>query len=167
VFAGWTVEVRPQLVPDVHEAEHLRVVASQNCPRYAIQDMKAWGREHWSNGKQLFCEPRKGGFVELEVDVPQSGRYRLDVHFAKAPDYGLVETSLDGRRVGPVIDGYNEAVVPSGQVGYGTFELAEGHHRLRFTAVDKNPKSENYWMGIDCVRLMPVNPPPAAGMKPD
>ena len=129
--------------------------------------MKAWGREHWSNGKHLFCEARKGGFVELEVDVPQSGRYRLDVHFTKACDYGLVETSLDGRRVGPVFDGYNETVTPSGQVEYGTFELSEGPHRLRFTAVDKNAKSDNYWMGIDCVRLMPVNPPPAAGMRPD
>ena len=158
---------RVRVFPDVHEAEHLRVVASQNCPRYSVQDMKAWGREHWSNGKQLLCEPRKGGFVELEVDVPQSGRYRLDVHFTKACDYGLVETSLDGRRVGPVFDGYNESVVPSGKVEYGTFELGEGPHRLRFTAVDKNAKSDNYWMGIDCVRLMPVNSPPAAGMKPD
>ena len=157
---------RVRVFPDVHEAEHLRIVAAENCPN-SVQDLKPWGRENWSNGKQLACAPREGGFVELEVDVPRAGHYRLDVHFTKAPDYGLVETSLDGRRVGPVFDGYNETVVPSGQIEYGTFEVGEGPHRLRFTAVDRNPKSENYWMGIDCVRLMPVNPPPAAGMKPD
>jgi hypothetical protein len=157
---------RARVFQDVYEAEHLRIVAAEDCP-CSVQDLKPWGRENWSNGKQLACEPRKGGFVGLEVDVPQSGRYRLDVHFTKAPDSGLVETSLDGRRVGPVFDGYHETVVPSGQIEYGTFDLAEGPHRLRFTAVGKDPKSKNYRMGIDCVRLMPVNPPPAAGMKPD
>jgi WD40 repeat protein len=158
---------RVRVFHDVQEAEHLRVVASENCPHYSVQDMKPWGRENWSNGKQLGCQSRKGGFVRLEVDVPQSGRYRLAVQFTRAPDNGLVETSLDCRRAGPVFDGYHETVVPSGQIEYGTFELAEGPHHLRFTAVDKNPNSDNYWMGIDCVRLMPVNPPPAAGMKPD
>src|SRR5262249_58870491 len=88
---------RVRVFQDAYEAEYLPVVASENCPRYSIQYMKPWGRENWSNGKQLFCEPRKGGFVELEVDVPQSGRYRLDLHFTKARDYGLGGTSLRGR----------------------------------------------------------------------
>jgi serine/threonine protein kinase/WD40 repeat protein len=157
---------RVRVFQEVHEAEHLRIVAAENCPS-SVQDLKPWGRENWSNGKQLACAAREGGFVELEVDVPRSGRYRIDVRLTKAPGYGLVETSLDGRPVEPVFDGYNEALLPSFKVAFGTFELAEGPHRLRFTAVDKNPKSDNYWMGIDCVRLMPVNPPPAAAMKPD
>ncbi|HMC63402.1 MAG TPA: hypothetical protein VKI65_00530 [Gemmataceae bacterium] len=33
-------------------------------------------------------------------------------------------------------------------------ELREGSHRLRFTAVDKNPKASACWMGIDCVKLI-------------
>jgi hypothetical protein len=147
---------RARVFQDVYEAEHLRIVAAENCPS-SVQDLKPWGRENWSNGKQLACEPREGGFVELEVDVPRAGCYRLDIRLTKAPSYGLMEGSLDGRRVGPVFDGYDSALVPSVRVEWGTFELTEGPHRLRFTAVGRNPKSGDYGMGIDCVRLTPVD----------
>jgi hypothetical protein len=40
-------------------------------------------------------------------------------------------------------------------------ELGEGGHRLHFTAVDKNLKSANYHMGIDCIQLTPADGPPA------
>jgi hypothetical protein len=150
---------RVRVFQEVHEAEHLRIVAAENCPT-SIQDLKPWGRENWSNGKHLACASQKGGFVELEVDVPQAGRYQLDVRLTRSSDYGRVEASLDGRRVGPGFDGYSEALAPSVKVTYGTFELTEGPHRLRFTAVDRNPKSADYKMGMDCVRLTPVGPAP-------
>jgi hypothetical protein len=60
------------------------------------------------------------------------------------------------RTVGPPFDGLQPAVFPSGKIEFGTLTLDKGPHRLRFTAVDKNPKSTNYFMGIDCLKLEPV-----------
>jgi eukaryotic-like serine/threonine-protein kinase len=146
---------------EVYEAEHLPVVASADCtPR--VQDMKPWGRENWSNGKVLFCPTFPKGWVELQVDVPETGRYTLAVRFTHARDFGVVEVALDGQKTGPGFDGYGEQVAPSAPVRLGTFELREGSHRLRFTAADKNPKAGAHHMGIDCVQLTPADGAPGA-----
>jgi hypothetical protein len=121
--------------------------------------MKPWGREHWSNGKQLYCLTQKGGFVELQVEVPETGRYRLAVCFTCSSESALVEVTLDGRKIGGLFDGLHAPDrEKTEKVEYGTFELGEGPHRLRFTAVDKNPKSTDYRMGIDYVQLTPAAP---------
>jgi hypothetical protein len=40
----------------------------------------------------------------------------------------------------------------------GNVNLTEGAHELRFTVVDKNRDSSNYFLGIDCLELEPVAP---------
>jgi serine/threonine protein kinase/WD40 repeat protein len=158
--------VRLAILQDVYEAENLPVVAYSGGRLFA-QDMQPHGRERWSGGHHLFCRTPKDGYVEFAVDLPRAGRYRLDVWLTKSWDYGVVEVSLDGRKVGAAFDGYNNDVLPPDKSEYGIFDLGEGSHRLRFTAVDKNQMSRDYFMGIDCLRLTPMGPPPGPGAKPD
>jgi hypothetical protein len=120
--------------------------------------MEAWNGARWSNGEQLFCSGGKRGYVDLDIlaDGALEDRYRLDIYFTRAPDYGMVEVSLDGKKLGEIFDGFDEEVVPSGKIEFGEVELTKGHHCLRFTVIDKNPRSTNYFMGIDCLDLKPV-----------
>jgi serine/threonine-protein kinase len=161
------VPPRVRVFQEVYEAEHLKVVDS-TAWAVARQDLRQWG-PHWSNGKHLFCRGPQGSFVELQVDVPEAGRYRLAVCFTLSLDYGVVETALDGRKIGGLFDGLHANTIgPTEKVEFGTFELGEGPHRLRFTVVDKNPQSPGYYMGIDYVQLTPVDGPAggAAGAPP-
>jgi serine/threonine protein kinase/WD40 repeat protein len=134
------------------EAEYCVVAASANCD-CSIQDMDPWGRQHWSNGHQLLCSSRKSGFVEFEVFLPRTGRYTLEVCLTRAPNYGLVEISLDGQKVGKLFDGFHDRGLVPTRVPLGVVQLAAGRHRLRFTVVDKNLRSVNYFMGIDYLAL--------------
>jgi serine/threonine protein kinase/WD40 repeat protein len=133
------------------EAEDLTVVAA-DC-KWHVQHMDPWGVAHWSNGRQLFGYTNQGGYVELELDCSRAGRYLLDISFTRAPDYGIVAVSLDGEKIGETFDGYRQDVSPSGLISFGAVELGEGRHRLRFMAVDKNPTSTGYLMGIDYLTL--------------
>jgi hypothetical protein len=135
------------------EAEDLPVITWADC-NWSVEDMAP---RSWSNGKHLLCRARRGGYVELEVDLPRPGRYALDVYFTCAENFGEVAVSLDGERVGPVYDSYRFPIFPSGPVAMGCRELRQGKHRLRFTAVGKNPRSHDYHFGIDCLefRLVP------------
>jgi serine/threonine protein kinase/WD40 repeat protein len=139
------------------EAEDLPVVAAVDC-ECMRQPMNGWNAAQWSNGQQLFCSAGKGGSVELDIvaDGAPKDRYRLDICFTKAPDYGMVEVALDGKKLGGIFDGFAEEVAPSGRIPFGEVELRQGHHRLRFTIIDKNPRSRNYFMGIDCLDLSPI-----------
>jgi WD40 repeat protein len=140
-------------LPGALEAEDLEVLHWADCI-YSVQPLS--GPRRWSNGRQLFCRARQGGYVELALDVAGAGEYALDIYFTRAPDYGRVEVSLDGKQVGAVFDGFHGSVVPSGKVPFGNLPLAAGRHRLRFRAVDKHPQSTGYYLGVDCLVLTPV-----------
>jgi WD40 repeat protein/tRNA A-37 threonylcarbamoyl transferase component Bud32 len=136
------------------EAENLPILHQKDC-QTEIQDMAIWRRENWGNGHQLLCATHKEGYVELGVAVPKSGVFQLKVHFTRAPNYGVVQVSMDGKPVGQPVDGFQPRVVPSARVELGEVYLVHGEHRLRFEAVDKNPQSTGFLMGLDCVELLP------------
>ena len=119
--------------------------------------MSGFGPKRWSNDQQLFGAAVNGGHFTLGFDVPITSNYRLDLFFTKAPDFGIVEIDLDGKPLGKRFDGFNREVVPAGRVSLGNVNLTEGAHELRFTVLDKNRDSSNYFLGIDCLELKPVD----------
>jgi hypothetical protein len=137
------------------EAEALPVLAHERCDANS-QDMGQFGGLLWSQGKQLFCAAQKDGFVVLGFTVSQSGRHRLRVLATAAPDFAKVRVSLDDKAVGPEFDLYSGRVCPAGSLELGVHDLSAGPHRLRFTAIGKNPASGGYLFGLDTVDLMPA-----------
>jgi WD40 repeat protein len=154
-----SIELFHQLkVPKFFEAEDLKIIKyedSLKAPWY--QDMALeYDATQWSNGGQLFCPAQKGGYVELEVELEETDAYLLDIYITKAPDYGKLRVSLDGKEFEKTFDGFNKVVVPPEKVSYGKVTLTKGAHTLRFQAIDKNPLSSNYFMGVDCLVFTPV-----------
>jgi eukaryotic-like serine/threonine-protein kinase len=138
------------------EAEDLAVVERVDCD-IARQDMAAYDRSRWSRGRQLFATAwRAGAYFTLEFELAKSGPYDLQISFTRSWDYGEVQVSLDGKEIGQRFDGYDPHVNPSGKIKFGTHNLSEGAHRVRFTAVGKHPKSSSYRMGVDCLDLRPI-----------
>jgi hypothetical protein len=120
-----------------------------------MRDTSARGPAAWSNHRELFGEAAKGGYLEVEIDAPRTAGYRLGITFTKAPDLGVVEVAVDGRRVGQPFDGFAERVVRAGKTDFGPVALQEGRHRLRFTAVGKNPRATAHHFAVDCLELLP------------
>jgi len=139
------------IVDNAMEAEGLKILRQQD----ANAQHQRLG-ERWSGEVQLFCPGREGEFVELQLPVAKTSRYALDIYFTKAGDYGIVEVELDGKPVGSKFNGYNNGVIPSGKVSFGTVELAEGPHRILFRSREKDERSSNCFMGIDALTLTPV-----------
>ena len=137
------------------EAEALTVLASDRCDANS-QDMGNWGGKMWSQGKQLFCRAKEGGFAELSFAVGEAGRYRLRVLATAAPDFGKIRAALDGKKLDGEFDLYSGRVSPSGSLELGTHELKAGKHRLRFTVEGKNAASAGYFFGLDAIDLLPA-----------
>lgn len=137
------------------EAETLPVLARDRCDTVS-QGMGNWGGKMWSQGKQLFCRAKEGGFVELGFEVRKEGRYRLRVLATAAPDFGKVRATLDGKQLEPEFDLYSGRVSPSGSLELDTHHLKAGQHRLRFTAEGKNAASAGYFFGLDAIDLLPA-----------
>lgn len=135
------------------EAEGMTRLQRSRC-RTVPQDMGPWGGPMWSQGRQLFCGCEEGGFVELSLLVRAARRYRLRLLATAAPDFGIVRAELDGQPVGADLDLYSGRVCPAGALELGTHALAAGQHRLRFTAVGRNPASAGTAFGLDALELV-------------
>jgi len=112
----------------------------------------------WSNGAHLWwIEAKPGDRLDLAVPVAQAGKYRLTMQLTKAADYGIVQLSLDGRKLGGPIDLFNNGVVPLGPILFGEQTLTAGEHKLTVEIVGANEKAvKAYMFGLDYVKLDPV-----------
>jgi hypothetical protein len=134
----------------------MTTVAAIRC-RPSKQVMTPWGAERWSQGAQVFCQSAMGGELELRFKVAEAGEYRVELHATRAPDYGNLEVWLNGKQVGSVIGGFAPRVEPTGAIPLGNRSFETGAQEVRFVVAGKNPSSSNYFFGIDCLDLIPVD----------
>ena len=91
------------------------------------------------------------------MPVKAAGKYRLGMQLTKAPDYGIVQLYLDGKKLGEPIDLYRKAVRPTGVLAMGAHELTAGEHKLTVEIVGANEKAvKTYMFGLDYVKLDPL-----------
>jgi WD40 repeat protein len=147
--------LRVAIFPDTMEAENLKLVAAENC-QWNMRATTQRGRAAWSNDRELYGIAEKNGYIELEVDLPQTGRYQLGIYFTKAPDCGLIAVSLDGKTLHTQFDSFRDHIVRSEKIDFGTMTLDEGPHRIRFTSVGKNPDATHYHLAVDCLEWVQV-----------
>ena len=101
-------------------------------------------------GHQLWAQPsRKDAEVDLQLTIPETAEYELQVHLTTSRDYAIIQFSLDGQNIAQPIDTWTAPVLLREVDTLGTFKLAKGEHTLRLKAVDKNPESTGYLMGLD------------------
>jgi hypothetical protein len=151
--AGWYAQPPNLGVPGALEGEELKVLerTGGSTRRQDLSDRPG----KWSNQTQLWWTNGKpGDRLTVAVPVKADGRYKLVVQMTKAANYGIVQLSLDGQKLGGPIDGYNPVVIPSGPLDLGTHELNKGDHPLTLEIVGANDKAAKAYMaGLDYVKL--------------
>jgi serine/threonine protein kinase len=143
-------------VPDAIEGENMKILASS--PGFSIgpQDMTTVRVGRWSGDKQLFARARKSGaWAELELPATSDGKYRIVAYLARSSDYGIVQFTVNGTRIGTPIDGFADSVKTTGAIDLGEAALKKGPNTLRVEVVGTNPDSRppRYAFGLDCVVL--------------
>ena len=142
--------------PGVLEAEQMKVLAKTGG-NLQEQDMSAWG-EKWSNEAQLWWTgAQPGDKLELALPVAKAAKYRLLAQFTKAVDYGIVQFSLDGKKIGGLVDLFHDGVIPTGEIELGTRALSAGQHKLGVEITGANSKAvKSFMFGCDYVKLVEV-----------
>ena len=140
------------------EGERVKVL-SVSGGATTIQRTSAFG---WSGAAQLWWTGAKPhDKLVLELPVAKAGQYRLVAQFSRAVDYGIVQLSLDGERLGEPIDLYVPNVVVKPTV-LGKRTLAAGPHRLAVEIVGANPSAvKSFMFGLDYWRFDDPNRPSA------
>jgi len=106
----------------------------------------------WSQGG------KPGEKITLGFAVARAGKYKVLAGFLKAGDYGIVQYSINGEKVGEPIDLYSESIAPSGDVDFGVLDLKRGRNTITLEIVGANEKAaKSYMASLDYLILDPVD----------
>ncbi|MFT4548815.1 MAG: putative membrane-bound dehydrogenase-like protein, partial [Verrucomicrobiales bacterium] len=148
------------------EGESMQIIAAKGS---AIpQPMGAFGGE-WSGASQLWWTGGKpGDTLKLAVPVDAAGEFELTAALATAVDYGIVQLSLDGKKLGAPIDCFQaKGVGHTGEIELGRVELKEGEHVLEVKITGANADAiKAYMFGLDFIRLKEAVGEPQAQASP-
>ncbi len=139
----------------IFEGEKLKVLAVTDGSA-SEQGMSGFAADSWSNDSQLWWTGGKvGAKLELELPVEVAGQFDVLMALTKAKDYGIIQISLDGVKLGEPIDLFNTPnVVSTGVVRIGQSDFKPGKHKLTFEIIGKNPAAApGHMVGLDAVQL--------------
>ena len=119
------------------------------------QKLTHYKNSKWTNDDHLWWTGAKpGDKLQVALPVKANGRYDVSVFLTKARDYGIVQLSIDGKKIGEPIDLYNPSVVRTEAIALGTVELTKGEHVLGVEILGKNEKAvPSFMFGLDEVVL--------------
>ena len=115
--------------------------------------------EQWSGGAHLFIPARQAGdFVELAF-TEQFEPAELELFVTRSFDFGVVDISVNGRKVAEAVDLYAEQPGVMA-LKLGRCEPVENRFVVRLELKEPNPKSRGArsYMGVDALRMVPVDP---------
>ena len=114
--------------------------------------------ETWKDNNHLvWLGAKPGDKLSLLLPVAETGEYKVEVAFTKAPWYEVVEISIDDKKVSGEIDLYEQNVVPTGFIDLGKHKLTQGDHTFMIEIVGTNTKGKKqYIIGLDQVKITPV-----------
>jgi hypothetical protein len=128
------------------------------------QGMRGFGRG-WSGDEHLLWDGKLGDAMRTSFTVDDAGRYRFSLRLTKAPDYGVFNVNLNGKRLREGVDTYDRRVVLDAELDLGEVTLPAGEQKLVMTLTGANPKArkfrgKGYLMGLDYLRLVRLDAPP-------
>jgi hypothetical protein len=96
-------------------------------------------------------------WLEIPFEVKKKEPLRLLLNMTKSFDFGKYQASLDGVKLGDVIDLYSPKVVNE-EVHLLDFWPEPGKYTLRLECVGKSMQSEGFYCGLESLRLRERRP---------
>jgi hypothetical protein len=138
------------------EMEDLKPTAqSEGLGGYRQVPHSRFHPDRFSGGAHYFVPGRRvGDFVEFTIPEQYKPR-RVILHLVRSFDFGIVQLSVNGRKVGQPIDLYESDPATITKVDLGQVTPVGSAIKLRVDLVGENPDSQGRgtYFGLDCVEL--------------
>jgi hypothetical protein len=113
---------------------------------------------NYEKGQILYQPPQVAdAWMEIPFEVKEKAPFRLLINATRSYDFGTYQASLNGVKVGPVLDFYAEKT-RNWEFHLLDFWPDPGRYVLRLACVGKHPRSTDHWIGVESVRLRERRP---------
>ena len=99
-----------------------------------------------------------GGSVHQVMDVPYRNLYKISAVLTRGPEYGHVELTVNGMKVGDAYDCYNSEPVAGTLVTFGEVPLNQGKNQIKLKSTGKSALSTGYKVGVDSYQVLHASP---------
>ena len=144
----------PKKVKGALEGETMKVASKSS----GVTETQPMDSMHWSGGEHLWWRGAKvGDTLVLSFPAPRAGLCEVYAAMTRAPDYGVMKITVNGRDIGKTLDFYARGIQYTGEVRLGMFQLEKGANELKVEITGKNDKAiPNFMFGLDYVRVVPT-----------
>jgi hypothetical protein len=142
--------------PGAIEGEDIHIITKDIPANHP--EMWTLGKK-WSGDVQLEWAPPALGpkaHCDFELKAPQAGKYTLIAHYSHAPNYGIVQASVNGAKVGAPVDLYGDTLIAADPVELGIVDLKAGFNTFTLDVTGKNDKSRDIRVGLDYIKIVPI-----------
>ena len=149
-------------VPGAIEAEDCGVLAFQSRAGTNARPEVVLEMPNLSGDHMLLFDSGGEGWFDLAVPTEKAGEYKIRFYFVRAPEYGTVSLRVNGIPYGDPVDTYlrtddlTRPIWPPKAFVFPAVQLKKGLNVLRFSIDSRNPESDGYKLGLDCLVLEAV-----------
>lgn len=147
-------------VKDALEAEDLGILSFKSKGGEGMRPESQLLMPNQSGDYMVAFDSGGRGEFSLAVPVKEKGTYNVKIHYLRAPDYGKVQLHVNGDAVEEPVDLFRafvemfpRPVWPPKEFVFSGVMLKTGLNTFTFSIDSKNPESEGYGCGIDCIVL--------------
>jgi hypothetical protein len=137
------------------EGEALAASVNASAGAVRAQNMQGFKGGRWSGGAQfLWTGGKEGDHIDITLNTTEAAAYLLEVVLTRAPDFAIVQLSLDGKDLGGPIDLYDAKVITTGVLKHPLGQITAGDHHLVLRILGSNPMAKpNRYVGLDYVSI--------------
>lgn len=141
----------PPRVEGALEGEKMRIVSVTDGT--ADPQSGSWP---WSRGAQMWWRHASpGDRLVLGFEVEKAGTCEVRAVFTKAPDYGIHQLYINGKKCGEPMDFYHPEVIADEERSLGLFELKAGENLFEVEVTGSRPEAiPAHMFGLDYLRLV-------------
>ncbi len=96
--------------------------------------------------------------VHQKLEVPYKNLYEISIILTRGPEYGHVELTVNGTKVGTPYDCYHPDKVAGTLVTFGTIPLNKGENQIVIKNIGKSTQATGYKVGVDSYQTLHASP---------
>ena len=110
------------------------------------------GSDQVSEKQDNSVKPYTGDILEAFFVADKEGTFQASACFVAAPDYGVVQISLNGQTILKKFNAYNDTLSAK-VVGLGKLDIQKGKNEIQITIVGQSPETGDAMFGLDYIQF--------------